>query len=132
MGNWSWLEVIWTLVAGLGAYFSLRNIKAGLEDIESLRIAPYKNGRWLLVNTLAKRSVLIDSLRLIPQAMFVFLGVVAGFNPQHPTTPTGIFAGFIFITCSLMFTLASFVDFNTRKKLLILGEELEEKKVDAE
>lgn len=126
MGNWSWLEVVWTLVAILGAYFSFRNIKDGLDDIESLRLAPYKNGRWKIVHLVARRSILLDFLRIIPQIVFIGVGILAGLAPGNPhPSPTGIAAGFVFIGVSLLYTLASAIDHSTRKILISAGMHLE-------
>lgn len=126
MGNWSWLEVVWTLVAVLGAYFSYRNIKDGLGDIKSLRLAPYKNGRWKIVHLVARRSITLDTLRIVPQIMFIMIGLLAGITPQnaHPT-PTGMLAGYAFIAVSLLYAFASALDHNTRKILIGAGMHLE-------
>ena len=127
MGNWSWVEVIWTLIAIGGMYFSFRNILDGRTDLKALR---QPNGssaiEIMILKVIAWGTIRRDSIREAVQFLFMGIGIWAGITPNNPNpSAAGIFAGFVFIFASGLLTAQAFFDRRERATLKALGIQLE-------
>lgn len=133
MENWSWIEVAWTLVAVIGAYFSARNIIDGINDLIALR--KLGAGASSIENQMLKiaawGNTRRDSFRETIQLMFIGIGIWAGTlpNPVNPSVIGLIFQGILFI-CSLLLTLSAAGDHSDRVKMHALGKLLQVKSDD--
>jgi hypothetical protein len=129
MENWSWIEVVWTLVAAFGAYFSANNILDGRADKKALNNASYKDLKWKIQDITAQGNIRRDFLRLVIQGIFVGLGIVAGNIPSSPNGPTtiGLVFGLVLTFTSLLLTLSAVGDHNDRVTILEIGTVLQAK-----
>lgn len=115
MQNWSLVEVLWTLVALIGVYYSTRNVYDGFADLKSL--GELKNGRRIV----AVGNIRRDVFRLTIQAIYLAIGLVAGFTPASRAPANlalAIVVGVVFIFTSVLLTLSAFYDHQDRIKLL--------------
>jgi hypothetical protein len=124
MENWSWIEVAWTLVAVIGAYFSARNIIDGLNDLNTLRKL---NQNDVLENKILKilawGNTRRDALREAIQLTFLGLGILVGFRPESSggISLIGILVQAVFIVCSVFLTLSAMGDHYDRTRVQALG-----------
>jgi len=128
MENWSWIEVVWTLVAVIGAYFSANNIKDGITDLQALnKIGVDHSLEEKILRITAWGNIRRDSLRETIQVMFLFLGIIVGFNAPSPggTSLLGIIVQAVFITCSSALTVSAIGDHFDRTRIQKLGEVIE-------
>jgi hypothetical protein len=123
MENWSWIEVIWTLVAATGAYFSANNIRDGIGDLVTLnKLAQPGTLESQILRVTAWGNTRRDSLRETIQILFLILGLWVGFTP--PAGPISLF-GYIFsftlIIASSFLTISALGDHRDRVKMQELG-----------
>jgi hypothetical protein len=115
MQDWNWIEVLWTLVALVGAYFSLRNIIDGWQDLKVLDDnKPDDNlDEWELQRVAAKGTIRRDGLRFGIQSMFTVLGLLAGFGQVN-----GALVVTVLMLASLMLTISAASDYLDRIRFL--------------
>jgi hypothetical protein len=126
MENWSWIEVLWTLVAVIGAYFSANNIKDGIKDLNALdKLEKPNSFEEKILKITAWGNTRRDVLRELIQLMFIGLGLWAGTLPQppNPSLLGYVFQG-ILITASLFLTVSALGDHYDRIKIHKLGESI--------
>lgn len=123
MENWSGIEVIWTLLAATGAYFSFRNIRDGIKDLTVLK--SLRNGNSLenkILKITAWGNTRRDSIREFIQVMFIIIGIWAGLVPNNPNPSLlGLIFQGILITVSLGLTVSAIGDQYDRRRLHALG-----------
>lgn len=120
-GSVSDIELIWTLIAVIGAFFSIYNLKEAFKDFKTLGFIDRKNGRGLI----ARATLKSEFARLIIQLIFITIGIFAMFItevPLPPGTPFKIVAiGFVFrwgiIISSLLITFKSYWAYQVRTEL---------------
>lgn len=120
-GSVSDIELIWTLIAVIGACFSVYNLKEAYKDFKTLGYIDRKNGRGLIARTTLKSEL----ARLVIQIIFITIGVFAMLItevPLPPDTPFKIVAiGFVFrwgiIISSLLITFKSYWAYQVRSEL---------------
>lgn len=116
------IEVLWSIIAIVGACFSVYNIREAYRDLRALSYEAARNGRGKFGRLLLKNEI----ARLIIQLIFLTIGILAmtvtsGGTP--PGTPLNlIILGIIFrwglITASLLVSLISFWAYQTRREIL--------------
>lgn len=122
MDNWNWIEVVWTLIAATGAYFSSRNIRDGLADLKVLRSRAGNGLEKQILHIAAYGSTRRDSMRFCIQVAFGMIGVLAGFAPNNPNpTLLGLLASFVFLLSSTALTASAYFDYHDRIRLRDLG-----------
>lgn len=125
MENWNWIEVIWTLVAVIGAYFSANNIKDGIQDLSALRLRTDSDSiEVAILNTTAWGNTRRDLMREAIQLLFGGLGIYFGFLPNGKISVLGLIISFIFIFASLLLTASALGDHFDRVKVQKLGKAL--------
>lgn len=128
MDNWSWLEIAWTLIALVGAYFSFRNINDGIHDRDVLEKLPVPTNavdgltrkiQWTIANGNVRR----DSLRLVIQVTSLALGIWAGLQPNNPEISlAGLIISVVFIGQSLLLAFSAFEDHKDRLEIIAIGK----------
>ena len=130
MDNWNWIEVAWTLVAAIGAFYSFNNIRDGLADLKALRPAETRTLTRQALHVAAFGATRRDSLRLSIQTIFIGIGVLAGQIPTNPNASiVGQLVGFVFIFASALLTLSAILDHNDRVHMIELGKLIEAENV---
>lgn len=118
-GSVSDIELLWTLIALVGAGFSLYNVRDALKDYNSLGADP--NGK----RELASVAVKTEAGRLVVQCIFVAIGIAAMFVPEVPAAveqPLSIeIVGFLvrwgIIASSVILTWKSYLVWRLRRTL---------------
>ncbi len=127
MENWSWIEVVWTLVAVIGAYFSANNIRDGINDLKALRLIKGEDTpEAKVLKITAWGNIRRDSLREVIQLSFLALGVIVGFIPSSADGPSliGLIVQGVFILCSVALTVSAVGDHYDRIRIQDLGKEI--------
>ena len=120
-GTVSDIEIVWTLIALVGAVVSIYNFREARDDCTALREAGLFNGRWLV----ARSTKWVEGLRLFVQAVFGAIGVMTMFFPETPdqldqpwyVVVFGILATWGLIGSSLAITTQSFINAYVRRQL---------------
>lgn len=120
-GSVSDVELIWTLVALIGAGFSIYNLREAYKDFKALGIVDRKNGRGVI----ARSTLKSESARLAIQTIFATIGILAMFVPESsfpPGTSFQIIAiGFAIrwgiILSSILLSLKSYWSYQVRVEL---------------
>lgn len=115
------IEVVWTLIAFIGAIFSVYNVREARKDLHALSTIDKNNGR----GKLGRFAIKTEVARLAIQLIFLLIGVLA-MSVQSRGTPAGtpwniVLLGIIFrwglIIASLLVTLKSYWGYKIRKDL---------------
>ena len=123
MENWNWIEVAWTLLAAVGAYFSFNNIRDGIADLKALEPAKGRTLRRQILHIAAVGTTRRDSLRFFIQIINTGIGIMAGQIPSNPNPSiVGQFVGFIFILTSGLLTVSAYYDHADRVHMQELGK----------
>jgi hypothetical protein len=72
-GTVSDVELVWTIIATVGAGFSIYNLRDALKDRAALKRLHNRNGRWLLANF----AIRAEAARLAIQLIFLTIGILA-------------------------------------------------------
>lgn len=121
-GTVSDIEFAWTLIATIGAGFSLYNLKEAFKDYRVLSFINKKNGR----GAIARLTLKSESARLTIQLIFFTIGFLAMLVPEGPSTIPGaplqvVLLGLVFrwgiIVSSILITLKSYWAYQVRKEL---------------
>lgn len=120
-GSVSDIEILWTLIAIIGASFSVYNVREAFKDYRSLKDIDKKNGRGLI----ARATFKSECARLTIQLIFAAIGILAMFVPETvlpPDTPFQIVAiGFAIrwgiIFTSILVSLKSYWAYQVRTEL---------------
>lgn len=123
MENWGLIEIVWTLVAVFGAYFSVRNTKDGLSDLKAAKLMPTNLVEVAMIKVtafgLARNAICL----LIAQLFFAFVGILSGFAPATPSSsPLMPLGGLLFILAVSVLSLISVSDHNDRVRMIQLGK----------
>lgn len=123
MENWNWIEVAWTLVAVVGAYFSFNNMRDGLKDLKVLKPAEGRSLRRQILQIAAIGSTRRDTLRFTIQIVNIAIGILAGQIPPNPNASIiGQLVGFVFIFTSGLLTISAYYDHKDRIIMQELGK----------
>lgn len=117
MNNISPVEVLWVAVTGFGFFIALLSFFATLGDLNALK-ASGKNGSRKII---AVANVRQEIIRMIKQAAFVSVGIIAMFTPEpisHEVTLLNSIVGFVFMGVAILMVYSSFTDYYDRKRLL--------------
>jgi hypothetical protein len=79
-GSISDIEIVWTLIAGIGLAFSIFNVREAFADRAALKLAGVKNGRKMI----ADEGLLQELARTVIQAIFLTIGLLAMTYPDPP------------------------------------------------
>ena len=125
MENWSWIEVVWTLVAVIGAYFSANNIRDGINDLSALKKIDHDD-YMLEVKShriVARGNIRRDALREFIQLIFLLLGLIALSleNPSRGISLVSIIFQASLIAVSVALTISAIGDHFDRVRLQKLG-----------
>lgn len=125
MENWSLVEIMWTLAAGFGFYFSFENISDSGRDKAVLIANTPENGDiakalvWKMAMAVANGNIRRDAIRGIIQTVFILVGVLAAFVPPNPVqSPLTVFGGIVFTLISGLLTFSGISDLRERRQLL--------------
>lgn len=72
------IEILVTLLAVVGAALSILNVRDAVGDLKAMHGKGPQNGRWAIART----SVHVEVARLVIQAIFAFIGVLAMLLPD--------------------------------------------------
>lgn len=115
------IEILWTIVALIGAIFSIHNLREALKDYRALTLTAKTNGR----GTIARFNLKSESVRLIIQTIFFTIGILAMLIPggdYPPGTETllivvGAIVRWGIILSSVLISLKSFWAWQIRREL---------------
>ena len=79
-GTVSDIEILWTAIAVVGAFFSQYNLRESIKDRAALKAIDQPNGRLMVANTAVKS----EGSRLVMQLIFMAIGVMAMFIAGAP------------------------------------------------
>jgi hypothetical protein len=120
-GTVSDVEIVWTLIALIGAIFSIHNLIQSLGDKKYLDRMGIENGRL----TLAKFSILMEGCRVAIQTIFMTIGIGSMFLAdvsEHNLPTTYVVFGAIFrwglIFAASLVTFKSYLGWQVRKELI--------------
>ena len=120
--TWNVYELLWTLIAAVGTYFSLLNVRNGFKDLRALK--QISNGRSIV----ALGNIRRDLLRSIIQGTYFVIGLWAGFSSEpvtHPSTARVVLS-IALLSTSIVLTYSAYLDAKDRKKLLTDGFRMHE------
>lgn len=113
------IEVAWTLIALIGAGFSIYNVGEALKDLRALSTIDKNNGR----GRLGRFAIKTEVSRLVTQLIFLAIGALA-MSVTTISSPVGLpwnlrLLGIIFrwglITASILVSLQSYWGYKIRK-----------------
>jgi hypothetical protein len=121
-GTVSDVELVWTIIATVGAGFSIYNLRDALKDRAALKRLHNRNGRWLLANF----AIRAEAARLAIQLIFLTIGILAMLIVDAPDQlhqpPLIVALGIVFrwglIVSALLLTLKSYWGYSLRRTLL--------------
>jgi hypothetical protein len=115
------IEILWTLIALVGLFFALFNLKESLVDRKSIKSLNITNGRAKIAKTGLKSEV----ARVIKQLIFLAIGVIAMSLPgveYHTLTWSQLLINIAIrwglITASFLTTYQSYLYYKLRRDLL--------------
>lgn len=115
------IEVLWTIVAGIGFLYSFLNTKDAYGDLKLLQERGISNGR----KAVAQTAYWSEMGRAFIQAVFFLIGVAAMFLPAPPPKAdlplaqflVGILIRWGLITSSIILTVKAYLAMRVRKML---------------
>lgn len=102
----SWPEAVWTALAVIGVVYSLLNLNEAMLDLRAVRTISPRNGR----HRLARAGVRNETSRLLVQAGFAGVGLLAMTVTNSASTTTRTVIGLIVIGVVLTQALNTFLD----------------------
>lgn len=114
IGGFSLIEIIWTLVAFVGAAVGLFNVGEAVRDLRALGVL--SNGRRII----AKATIRREGIRLLVFVLYISVGVSAGLTPARPDAePSAV--GIILVFTSVVLTLNGLLDLHDRRVVMRAG-----------
>jgi hypothetical protein len=120
-GNVEDIEILWTLIALVGLFFALFNLREASRDKEAIKSLGDTNGRIKI----AKASFKSEITRVIKQTIFLFIGILAMTLPGVEYTGIPLSQILInvairwgLITASFLTTYQSYIVYRLRRDLL--------------
>jgi 4-hydroxybenzoate polyprenyltransferase len=116
LGNFSTVELAWTLIALLGMAVAFVNGREAIVDYQALE--GKRNGRRVV----AIGNIRRETIRIFADLVFLAVGIYAGLTPANPAaTFTGLLVTLALVIGSLGFNLNSWLDRADRIYLMRYG-----------
>lgn len=120
-GTVSDIELVWVIIALVGAIFSAFNLKNAIDDFRALHLLDRANGRGLI----ARNTFKSEAARLATQSIFLLAGLLIMTIPDSPDTPgrpwnvilIGAVVRWGFVTASILVSLQGYWSYQVRREL---------------
>lgn len=110
------IEIVWTLLAAIGAGFAMFGWLDASADLGVIRSKGIKNGRLLIARMVARMSAVLFTL----QVLFLIVGLVVVTNPNPPQglPIASLIVGNILISAEVLLIWAVFRDLQDRRSII--------------